>query len=186
MLLIGFAVLAGACRSVKVSSGNNKSNAPPKKSALPENDAARIVGKVVHISDGDTFIVESSNGERTSIRIHAIDAPELSQTFGKESREQLRALIANQTVEVRKHNIDQFRRIVGAVFLNGKDIGLEMTSGGYVWHFKQYQKEQSPEEQRAYAAAEDSAREAHIGLWRDGPATPPWDYRRTKPKSNRF
>ncbi len=180
LLLAGFAVLTGACRSFQLSSGNNKSNnASSKINAPAEKDRARIVGKVVHISDGDTFIVESNSGERTTIRIHAIDAPELSQTFGKQSREQLRALIANQTVEVRKQKIDQYRRIVGTVFLDGKDIGLEMTGGGYVWHFKQYQKEQSPEEQRAYTAAENSARDSRLGLWRDGPATPPWDYRRS-------
>jgi endonuclease YncB( thermonuclease family) len=180
LLFTGFVTVAGGCRFVEVSPGINNAYTAPKKRA-PSNDPARIAdikGAVVHISDGDTFIVESAGGERTTIRIHAIDAPELSQDFGKESREQLRALIANQTVTVRKHNTDQYRRIVGSVFLNEKDIGLEMIGGGYAWHFKQYQKQQSAEEQKAYTAAENAARESRLGIWRDSNPTAPWDYRR--------
>jgi endonuclease YncB( thermonuclease family) len=133
----------------------------------------------VHISDGDTFIVEDENGERITVRIHAIDAPELAQTFGRESREQLRALIANQGVEVRRQKTDQYHRTVGTVFLDGKDIGLEMVGGGYAWHFKQYQKEQPADERKLYADAEAAARNSRLGLWRDGDPAPPWEYRRT-------
>ncbi len=143
-----------------------------------------IRGTVVHISDGDTFIVEDENGKRTTIRIHAIDAPELSQDFGRESRENLRALIADQQVEVRTHDTDQFRRIVGTVFTGEenvapKDIGLAQVAGGFAWHFKQYQKEQPADERRAYSEAEETARNSRLGLWRGNNPLPPKDYRRT-------
>jgi len=40
--------------------------------------------------------------------------------------------------------------------------------------------EQSPEDQRAYEAAEDEARaeQIAIALWRDPHFTPPWEWRR--------
>jgi endonuclease YncB( thermonuclease family) len=147
----------------------------PAKTAKPQD---LIKGTVVHISDGDTFIIENDGGERTTVRIHAIDAPELSQAFGKESREALRALIANQTVEIRKQKSDQYRRIVGDVFSDGKDIGLEQIKNGFAWHYKQFQKEQSLENRKFYTDAEDQAKSSGLGLWQDAQPMPPWDYRR--------
>ncbi len=181
-IFLVFTLLTGGCRPGQVSSGNNNkaavSGASPKVTAPSEKDPVRIRGSVVHISDGDTFIMQNDNGERITVRIHAIDAPELSQAFGKESREQLRALIANQTVEVRRQKTDQFRRTVGAVFLEGKDIGLKMIESGYAWHFTQYKKEQPAEEGQAYASAEATALYLQQGLWRDERPVQPWEYRR--------
>jgi endonuclease YncB( thermonuclease family) len=184
ILIFILLALVSACRfgspSSSVETGNdNKNNSVPGETPPVVNNAAHLNGKVAHISDGDTFIVESADGKKTTVRIHAIDAPELSQTFGAESRENLRALIANQEVEIRKYDTDQYHRMVGSVFFNDKDIGLEQIKGGYAWHFKQYQKQQQPEERTAYTAAEEAARSAHLGLWRDGSATNPQNYRRS-------
>ena len=46
------------------------------------------------------------------------------------------------------------------------------------WHYKCYQDEQSPEDRRLYARAEQEAREAKRGLWVDPAPVPPWDFRR--------
>lgn len=159
----------------------NAAGEPPQSQTYNrdlDDQRKRIAGRVVHISDGDTFILEDELRKRTTVRIHAIDAPELAQPFGRESREQLRALIMNQQVEVREQNRDQFKRIVGAVFFNGRDMGLEMVRGGYVWHFKQYQKQQSPEDRAAYASAEEAAKNSRLGLWNDRNPVAPQDYRR--------
>jgi len=181
LFVLILALFAGGCRTVDrvpVNSGNSD-NKSAKVNTPAKGGPALIKGTVVHISDGDTFIIETDAGERITIRIHAIDAPELAQTFGRESREELRALIANQTVEVRRQKTDQFRRTVGTVFLDGKDIGLEMIGGGYAWHFKQYQKEQPADERKFYADAETAARDSRLGLWRDENPLPPRDYRRS-------
>jgi endonuclease YncB( thermonuclease family) len=45
------------------------------------------------------------------------------------------------------------------------------------WHYKYYQNEQTLEDQRLYAEAEESARSAKIGLWIDPDPIPPWDFR---------
>jgi endonuclease YncB( thermonuclease family) len=180
-----FAAVAG-CRYGPPQDENNGSDAPQNSpatapSATRKNaDRNVIAGRVVHISDGDTFIIEKENGERVTVRIHAIDAPELSQEFGRESRENLRALIDNQQVEIRQQTTDQFRRTVGQVFSNGKDIGLEQVAGGFAWHFKQYAKQQPLDERKAYADAEESARNGRRGLWQNGQAENPQDYRRTQ------
>ena len=169
----------GGDGSASDASNNPTTGAKVPEAARTSEKVSSIKGTVVHISDGDTFIVEDEQGKRTTVRIHAIDAPELSQEFGKESREALRAMIANQQVEAREHNKDQYRRSVAQVFLNDKDIGLEQVASGNAWHFKQYEKEQPAEERQAYADAEKSARDSRLGIWRSGDPEAPQDYRRT-------
>lgn len=173
-------VSSGRANNTAARTSDRPAKVNPPSESGPAGIKGTIRGTVVHISDGDTFIVEAEGGERTTIRIHAIDAPELAQTFGKESREALRALIANQPVEIKQQKTDQYHRVVGSVFLNGKDIGLEMLNSGNVWYFRQYQKEQPAEEQQAYLAAEATALHQNLGLWRDAHPIPPWEYRRGK------
>ena len=43
---------------------------------------------------------------------------------------------------------------------------LEQIKRGLVWHYEQYQREQSPTDQKSYAVAEIEARGAKVGLWR--------------------
>ena len=45
------------------------------------------------------------------------------------------------------------------------------------WHYKQYQDEQSPANQTAYAAAECTAMKSKIGLWADANPVEPKNFR---------
>jgi len=45
------------------------------------------------------------------------------------------------------------------------------------WDYKYYQAEQSPEDRKLYANAEDEARAMGRGLWADANPSPPWDFR---------
>jgi hypothetical protein len=48
---------------------------------------------------------------------------------------------------------------------------------GLAWHYKQYAFAQTPQDRDAYSAAEDAARESHIGLWADAHPVQPQDFR---------
>ena len=61
---------------------------------------------------------------------------------------------------------------MGKVWVNGIDVCLKQVKAGFAWHYKKYQHEQSPEDQRLYADAEDQARAERLGLWRDRKPTP--------------
>ncbi len=50
------------------------------------------------------------------------------------------------------------------------------------WFYRQYQREQSPNDRRLYEAAEDAARAEKRGLWRDADPVPPWEFRHNKTK----
>jgi endonuclease YncB( thermonuclease family) len=46
------------------------------------------------------------------------------------------------------------------------------------WHYKQYARDQSPQDRAAYAEAETTARQQRAGLWQDANPVPPWSFRR--------
>ncbi|TDJ67824.1 MAG: nuclease, partial [Proteobacteria bacterium] len=55
--------------------------------------------------------------------------------------------------------------MVGKVLLDGIDLCLEQIKAGFAWHYKKYQHEQSTQDQRLYAVAENQARDERLGLW---------------------
>ncbi len=140
--------------------------------------AEEIVGRVVRVADGDTITVLATGGTRSvasatqhKIRLQGIDAPEKKQAFGNASRKFLSGLVANREVRVTYAKRDRYGRILGTVFVDGRDINLEMLKAGMAWHYKKY--DTNP----AYAKAETEARTARCGLWQDKNPTPPETFR---------
>ena len=133
-----------------------------------------IVGQVVKVSDGDTLTVLDSSKTQHKIRLHGIDAPEKKQAFGKASRKFLAGLVANREVRVAWSKRDRYQRILGTVFVDGKDANLEMLKAGMAWHYKKF--DSTP----AYAQAESEARAAKRGLWQDKSPIEPESFRKAK------
>ena len=140
--------------------------------------AGPLTGKVVKITDGDTLYVLDANYQQHKIRLAGIDAPERKQAYGLASRKHLASIVAGQQVTIEYQKRHRYRGIVGKVLVNGVDVCLEQVKAGFAWHYKKYQHEQSPEDQRLYADAEIRAREDRLGLWRENNPNPPWEYRR--------
>lgn len=142
--------------------------------------AETITGRVVGIADGDTVTVLDAQKVQHKIRLAGIDAPEKAQPFGNRSKESLSDLAFNKTVVVETDKRDRYGRAVGKVLVNGRDVNLIQVERGMAWHYKAYEREQSPNDRMLYDAAEAGARAARRGLWRDSEPTPPWDYRKAK------
>jgi endonuclease YncB( thermonuclease family) len=140
--------------------------------------AETLRGEVVGLADGDTVTVLDDANIQHKVRIAGIDAPERKQPFGNSSRHNLATLVYRRHVVVEWKKTDRYGRLVGRVTVGQLDTGLEQVRIGMAWHYKAYEREQTPEDRRAYAAAEDSAREHRIGLWSQPNQTPPWDFRR--------
>ena len=141
-------------------------------------DADTLKGKVISVADGDTITVLDDTRTEHKIRLAGIDAPEKGQAFGQVSKQSMVKLVAGQTVAVDWSKSDKYGRKVGKVLLNGQDINLEQIHRGLAWHYKQYQREQSPADQQTYTDAENSAKEQVIGLWHDPAPVAPWDFRK--------
>ena len=100
-----------------------------------------VSGRVISVADGDTITIIGDGN-----------------VFGKD-------------VTVKWKSKDKYGRVLGTVFVGGKDINLQMVRDGYAHHYKRF--DSSP----AYAAAETEARQKRRGLWSDPNPISPEDYR---------
>lgn len=143
--------------------------------------SATFSATVVGIADGDTVTVLDSAKRQHKIRLMGTDAPEKDQAFGNRSKQSLSTLAHGQTVSVEWSKTDRYGRLVGKLLsAKGTDINLEQVKRGMAWHYKDYQREQSPEDRVSYAAAEEEARESRRGLWADPNPIAPWQFRRAR------
>lgn len=147
--------------------------------------AEQFDAKVIGIADGDTLTVLFVDGQTKTprrVRLSAIDAPEKAQPFGMVAREQLSRLAFGGVGHLDCRATDQYGRSVCMVRVEDIDVGLRMVELGLAWHYKRYASTQPREEAASYAVAENAARAAKTGLWRDLGTTavpvPPWDWRR--------
>lgn len=144
----------------------------------PVDRKSELRGRVVAIGDGDSITVLDDGRTETRIRFFAIDAPEMNQPFGKQSKQHLSELIYGKTVKVEVHGRDRYERTVGKVMLDGLDINLEQIKGGYAWHYRAFENQQDWPDRVAYRDGETAAREAGRGLWADSDPVPPWRHRK--------
>jgi endonuclease YncB( thermonuclease family) len=149
----------------------------PKSVVVSNNVQLVIEGKVINVHDGDTITVLDKDNKKTHIRLQGIDAPELKQEFGSVSQQNLSRLVMGKQVTIVWTKVDKYRRTVGTIMLDGRDINIEQVKAGLAWHFKKYEDEQKPEDRVTYAAAEREARAAKLGLWIDPNPTAPGDWR---------
>jgi endonuclease YncB( thermonuclease family) len=133
--------------------------------------AQQFHAKVVKIVDGDTYDVVDSMQKLSRVRMNGIDAPEKKQAFGQRSKDILGRWCFNKTVLVKVYSKDRNGRFIADSYINGKSLSLIMVEEGMAWHFKKYSKD------TVLANAELKARAAKKGLWADGNAVPPWQYR---------
>lgn len=136
-----------------------------------------LLGKVVAIADGDTLTVLDENKTQHKIRLSGIDAPERAQPFGQRSKEYLSALVFGKMIAVETAKQDRYKRTLGKIVLDGRDVNLAMVVTGFAWHYKKYEREQSAADRLLYDDAEKDARLAGRGLWKDAGPVAPWDWR---------
>ncbi|HEX8845423.1 MAG TPA: thermonuclease family protein [Pyrinomonadaceae bacterium] len=145
----------------------------------PQSNTVQLVieGKVINVHDGDTVTVLDRDNKKFHIRLQGIDAPELKQAYGSASQKNLERMVMGRQVSIVWTKVDKYRRTVGTIMLDGRDINIEQVKAGLAWHFKKYSDEQEPKDRVTYAKAEEEARASKLGLWQDPNPTPPGDYR---------
>jgi endonuclease YncB( thermonuclease family) len=141
------------------------------------------MGRVVGIIDGDTITLLDSINAQHRVRLQGIDAPESHQDFGEQSKKSLSEMIFDKQVTAVCDKTDQYGRQVCKIMCDDKDINLEQVKSGMAWHYKFYEREQSPGDRESYARAEDEARQVHRGLWRDANPIEPSEFRREEQRS---
>ena len=133
---------------------------------------SRITGTVSKVHDGDTITVAGY-----SIRLDSIDAPELKQAYGVQSRDNLANLVNGQPVTVTYAKKDKYGRIVGTVFKSDcTQVNLRQVETGSAWYYEAYKCEISGSMRNSYSNAQLSAQANDRGLWALT-AISPWVYR---------
>jgi micrococcal nuclease len=147
-----------------------------------------VEGTVTQVTDGDTLKVETAEGTKLTVRLYGIDAPEVErinrrtgliskqgQSYGKSSYEVLEAKVLRRKVKVDILDIDRYKRMVGIIYLDGRDINLEMVRGGWAWAYREYLDRPYAS---VYIEAEKEARDKGSGLWKERNPQPPWEFRK--------
>lgn len=116
-------------------------------------------GKVVGVTDGDTIKILTSERQQIKVRLYGIDAPEKKQPYGTAAKRYLSDLIVGKTVQIEELGKDRYKRVLGIVYLGGKDVNEILVLNGYAWAFTKYSK--------IYESQEWQARSNGLGLWRD-------------------
>jgi endonuclease YncB( thermonuclease family) len=141
--------------------------------AVPGGGAAGgMTGWVSKVTDGDTFTLNATGLEPRAVRLYGIDAPERDQAHGQVATTALAAWIDGREVSVVVDDVDNYGRLVGTVFIGERNINLAMVQQGHAWWYQQYSRDAFELE-----LAEQQARAARLGLWANGTAVEPWEWR---------
>lgn len=73
-------------------------------------------------------------------------------------------MIYGKTFVVVASEVDKYKRFVGKVLHDGKDINLEQGKASFAWHYKKYSNEQPEADRTLYIYEETKARNAKVGL----------------------
>jgi len=125
--------------------------------------------EVISIIDGDTIEIKH-NTEFSKLRIFGIDAPELDQEFGQESRTFLKGLLQGKKVKVFYKDKDKYGRILALIRYENNDIGKMMVEKGYAWAYVYYSE--------IYVKEQIKAKEQDLGLWANQNAIEPYKWRK--------
>jgi endonuclease YncB( thermonuclease family) len=138
----------------------------------------------IRVTDGDTITV-ATDGQKHTIRLVGIDAPEKShgkhkpgQPFSQSSTKHIAGLVLNKPVDIVSYGTDQYGRTLGVVYVDGKNVNLEMVRAGLAEVYRGRPAKGFDKE--PYQKAEDAARRAGVGMWSLGDKyISPKEWRRT-------
>lgn len=137
----------------------------------------QLTGRVVKISDGDTFTLLCDN-KTVRVRLYGIDSPESKQPYAQKAKAYLADLVSVNPVRVWVANTDRYGRVIGKVSTSRtQDVSLQMLKAGLAWHYSHFDKT------AAYREAEQAARRQKIGLWQDPKPVNPYVYRKSRKNS---
>ncbi|MDZ7586552.1 MAG: thermonuclease family protein, partial [Patescibacteria group bacterium] len=111
--------------------------------------------RAMRVIDGDTFETE----ERQLIRLAGIDAPEMENCDGPESKEALGKLVLNQNLYVKAIYRDKGNRLISHVYNNDGSVSEQMIKTGMAYYSGNAVKDP------ALSQAGNSAREKKLGIF---------------------
>ncbi|MBN4085042.1 thermonuclease family protein [Flavobacteriaceae bacterium AH-315-B10] len=134
-----------------------------------------ITGKVIAITDGDTFKLLTQDSTLIKVRLANIDCPEKKQPFSIKAKQFVSDAIFSKTVTINVLKKDRYRRYISNVIYNDSLIlNYELVKQGLAWHYVKYSND------TILQKLEDEAKLKCVGLWQDKNPIAPWDWRDDK------
>jgi endonuclease YncB( thermonuclease family) len=141
----------------------------------PAKPAKGQQGQVVAVTDGDTLTLRLPDGKPVTVRLRDIDAPEICQPWGTESKAALSELALNKLAILTPVARDSYGRVVGRITVEDLDVGRRLVEEGHAWSTRGRNDRGPLVKQERMAKA--LSRGLHAQIPR---AVPPWDWRREK------
>jgi endonuclease YncB( thermonuclease family) len=127
----------------------------------------------IRVVDGDTIRAEAK-GKEIKIRLVEIDAPEMNQPFGAQSKNFLNRLLYEKDVTLISQGEDRYGRVLGNLFSNELNVNMLMVKFGFAWVYDKYAKNSS------LYKHQDQAKAENLGLWQAKDPIAPWVWRKQK------
>ena len=140
------------------------------------SSSIKEITKINSVHDGDTINVINEDGKKVKIRLYGIDAPELKQEFGEDSRKCLEEMLKGKKIFYAVEDIDRYKRVVVTIYADNVNINYEMIKKGCAWSYFQYSKSVRNEYMQL------KAKYNNIGLWAYDNPKAPWEYRQENRK----
>lgn len=138
--------------------------------------------RVIHVDDGDTLVALRADGQKTTVRLANIDAPETDhgrcrpgQPFSEKSSQALKRLAHGKTAEFVCTTLDQYDRHICDVRLGDTTANRELVRQGLAWANR---ARPSYLRDAGVVEAEREAQAARRGVWSDPASVAPWQWRR--------
>lgn len=138
--------------------------------------AETVKGKIITVQDGDS-LTALINNNLVRVRLNCIDAPELTQPYGQESKVKLSKLKGVNAIFNIK-TLDKYSRLVAEVFVGKKNhnVNLVMVMSGMAIANPEYFNE-CPNIASQLISYQNLAIKRKLGLWQQKNPVMPWDYR---------
>lgn len=125
--------------------------------------------KVMRIYDGDTLRAKGYDIE-FKVNLIGIDAPEIaikknesSQPYGQKAKKFLADMVLDKKVFIKGYGTDRYNRVLGVVFIGGKNVNLEMIKAGLAEFDRS--KRSKLFDPMPYQLAATAAKQAEEGMW---------------------
>jgi endonuclease YncB( thermonuclease family) len=127
----------------------------------------------IRVLDGDNIEARDPTNKKVTIRLAGIDAPKASlhnneagQPFHQQAAVHLSALVLNRTFNLTAYGFDSSGRILAEVFMDNKNINLEMVRDGFAEVYRG--RPVRGQNLELYWKAEEQARNVKRGIWSQG------------------
>lgn len=142
--------------------GKQKSQITPTPLISPTIPNQKLT--VIAVTDGDTL--KLSNGR--IFRLYGMSTPEFKEPYYRQATDFTKNMVLNKEIsfeQEKKYKEDKFGRMLGYLFIDGKNLNVELVRAGLAKIVVLYEKRAKIKYQYELLQAEKEAKEKRTRIW---------------------